>query len=257
MTPVANLAKGIIKTATLGVPLEVNFDPSGLVKNFAYFTWRTGFPMTMPSGFMDKAQDFYNRVRSRVDISDVKDVERKSLANLRQDLDLIVDSIVEQVRISPDGLYTDYLQTRVNGTPIEDACTKVGVQLKAYGVDLTNYRNIAGMVLGIPVMPTVASAMVNVASLAPNLNRLRNLTSNLPLDESLALLSHVPGAALTSVGRVSGSTINSIDQLRQQVIPNSVVSPFTSPFTSLFGQTLGRVGGLVEPAAPAVVATAA
>lgn len=224
MAPVANIAKSVIRTVTLGVPLELNFDPGALVKNFAYFTWRTRFPVSMPKGFVQKAQDFYNRVKARVDRAEVSDVQRKSLANLKLDLDDIVDSIVEEVRQSPDGLYTDYLQTRVHGVPLEDACTAVGVQLKAYGVDLTNYRNIAGMVLGVPLMPTVASAMVNVASLA-NMQTVRNLTSTLnPLNSNPSqFLTQLPNSAIQSVSMVS----NSIDNLRQQLpMQNVVQAPF-------------------------------
>jgi len=199
LMPIANLAKGIIKTVTLGVPLDVPIDARGIVKNFAYFTWRTGFPVTMPGDFFRKAQDFYNRVRSRVAKAPVTNVERKSLVGLRQDLDEIVDAIVDQVRKSPDGLYTDYLQTRVGNTslPLEDACTLVGVQLKAYGVDLSNYRDIAGAVLGIPVMPTVASTVMNVASIGNSgLGMVQNITSNAlvrPLSQTTnMLLSRVP-----------------------------------------------------------------
>lgn len=244
MMPVANLTKGIIKTATLGVPLEVNFDPSGLVKNFAYFAWRTGFPVTMPKSFMQKGQDFYNRVRSRVERASVKDIERKPLANLRLDLDNIVDAIVEEVRQSPDGLYTDYLLTRVNGLPLEDACTLVGIQLKAYGVDLTNYRNIAGMVLGIPVIPTVASAVVNVASLAPSLGTLTNLTSNFTSNLPFASqFIQIPGAALESMSQVSGSAFNSIDNLRQQLPVNAVVAPFSSLLSHTLAGGQRQLGG--------------
>lgn len=232
MEPVATIAKSVIKTVTLGEPLQLNFDPAGLVKNLAYFTWRTRFPVSMPKGFVQKTQDFYNRVKTRVDQSEVSDVQRKSLANLKLDLDNIVDSIVEEVRQSPDGLYTDYLQTRVDGIPLEDACTAVGIQLKAYGVDLTNYRNIAGMVLGIPVMPTVASAMVNVASLA-NMETMRNLTSTLnPLNASNLLFNHLPNSAVQSVSMVS----NSIGNLRQQLPMQNVVQAPLSLLTS--GQRL-------------------
>lgn len=214
MMPVANLAKSIIKTVTLGVPLEVNVDTSGIVKNFAYFTWRTGFPVSMPSGFIQKAQDFYNRVKLRVDNARVDGVERKSLANLKSDLDQIVDAIVEQVRQSPDGLYTDYLQARVGNAslPLEDACTLVGIQLKAYGVDLTNYRDIAGAVLGIPVMPTVASAMMNVASMGQSgFGKVQNLTNVAfvqPLNATTALLlSRMPYNPIGSLAQVSGQLV--------------------------------------------------
>ena len=184
----------------------------------------------MPSGFMQKVQDFYNRIRLRVDQADVKDVERKTLASLKNDLDEIVDGIIDEVRQSSDGIYTDYLQTRVNGVPLEDACTAVGIQLRAYGVDLTNYRNIAGAVLGVPIMPTVASAMVNVASMAPNLGTLRNLTSNLPLDPYL--LAQLPGSALQRVSSVSNTAMGHFDNLsgslRNHLSPLNVASPLTS-----------------------------
>lgn len=222
LEPVANMAKSVIRTVTLGVPLELNLDPGAIVKNFAYFTWRYRFPVTMPRGFIQKTQDFYNRVKLRVDRTEVADVQRKSLANLKLDLDRIVDSIVEEVRQSPDGLYTDYLQTRVDGVPLEDACTAVGVQLKAYGVDLTNYRNIAGKVLGIPMMPTVASAMVNVAGMA-NMKTMRNLTSTLNPLNSSQFLAQLPNSALHSVSAMS----NSIGNLGQQLPVQSVVqAPF-------------------------------
>lgn len=238
MKPVAGLAKAIISTVTLGEPLSINFDPTGLVKNFAYFTWRTGFPVSMPKGFIQKAQDFYNRIKLRVDRSEVAEVERKSLASLKLDLDEIVDGIVEEVRQSPDGLYTDYLRTRIDGVPLEDACTAVGVQLKAYGVDLTNYRNIAGMVLGIPVMPTVASTMVNVAHLV-RLDAVRNLTRALnPLNASSSggqLLAGLPANALQSVSSVSNSALNSIGSFGQQLPVQNLVQSARAPL-NLFHQ---------------------
>jgi hypothetical protein len=224
LEPVASIAKSVIRTATLGEPLELDFDPRSFVKNLAYFTWRNPRQITSVRGFAQKAQDFYNRVKLRVDQADISNVQRKSLANLKLDLDSIVDSIVEQVRASEDGLFTDYLQTRVNGVPLEDACTAVGIQLKAYGVDLTNYRNIAGMVLGIPVMPTVASAMVNVANMA-NLDTMRDITSNLNPLNSPQFLNGIPNSAIgQSVSLVS----NSIDNLRQQLpVQHLVQTPFT------------------------------
>lgn len=117
---------------------------------------------------MAKAQDFYNDTKARVDQTEVANIERKTLSRLKVDLDAIVDSIVQEVRQSRDGIFTDYLETNVNGQSLGDACTAVGVQLKAYGIDLTNYRNIAGAVLGVPIVPQIASGVVNTAKLAPN-----------------------------------------------------------------------------------------
>lgn len=220
ITPIANMTKAIVKTATLGVPLELNVQPADLVKNVAAITWRTGFPVTVPKGFLEKGQEFYNRIRQRVEETPVDDVERKSLANLRLDLDRIVDSMVDEVRRSKDGLYTDYLQTRVDGLPLEDALTQIGTQLKAYGVDLTNYRNIAGAVLGIPIMPQVASAMINVANLAqPIHGTIRNVTGNIINEVPMVALSSV-----TSLHNAARSSIGSANQLVQSAIPSQLTS---------------------------------
>lgn len=153
----------------MGKPLEINITPTDLMKSIGSFAWRSkGFPVSTIRGFFDKVQDFYNDIKVRVDLTPVENIERKSLSALKGDLDAIVDAIVEEVRQSPDGLYTDYLKVNVNGKSLKDASTAVGVQFKAYGIDLTNYRNIAGAVLGVPLMPQIASSVVSVAKLAPD-----------------------------------------------------------------------------------------
>lgn len=227
IAPIANMTKAIVKTATLGVPLEFNVAPTDLVKNIAAITWRTGFPVTMPKGFMEKAQDFYNRVRLRVQQTSVETLERKSLADLKTDLDNIVDGIVDEIRQSNDGLYTDYLQTRVGGVPLEDACTQVGTQLKAYGIDLTNYQAIAGAVLGIPIMPQVASAVMNVANLAqPIHGTIRNVTGNFVRGP----VSQIPMAALGSVSNLHQTALTSANQIVRSAVPSQLTSllPFGS-----------------------------
>jgi len=216
----------MISTVTLGVPLEVDFGTTDLIKSFARFTWRTGFPITMPRGFMQKAQDFYNNIRLRVNNASVEAVHRKPLAGLKVDLDDIVDAIVDQVRQSPDGLYTNYLETRVHNSSLEDACYDVGVQLKAYGVDLTNYRNIAGAVLGVPLMPTVASTVIGVANLAPSLKSVSNMTTNLVSNPVVQL----PGVAMNAVSHVSGSAVNTLDSIRSNLVanvPGRILSPLS------------------------------
>lgn len=164
--------------------------------------------MTMPSGFLVKSQEFYNAIMVRVAATDITLVTRKPLEDLKDDLDLIVDSIVEHVRQSPDGLYTNYLEVQVNGVPLEEACYKIGVQLKAYGVDLTNYRNIAGAVLGIPILPQVASTVIGVANLAPGMDLVANLTTG-----TVETVGMIPGVAFNAVSQVSGTAINGIRTL--------------------------------------------
>lgn len=197
--PFATLAKNVIATVTLGVPIEFNLGASDLMHSFGLLTWRTGFPLTMPSDFMAKSQDFYNRIGERVEESSVQFVIRKSLAGLKVDLDLIVDSIVEEVRRSDDGVYTDYTQTMVNGTLLEDACVDVGVQLKAYKTDLIYYRSIAEKVLGVPFLPTIASGVVNGA----------NLTSTvmlMPVDH----VTQLSDSAMSSVAPIVTTGLNAI-----------------------------------------------
>lgn len=146
-------------------------------------------------GFLGKVQDFYNDVKLRVDQTDVSNLERKSLVRLKDDLDSIVDGIVEEVRRSSDGLFTDYLKTDVNGTTLDEACYGVGVQLKAYGIDLTNYRNIAGAVLGVPLMPQVASGVVSGAKFVPDMaGRMTNGVSS-----SVTTLTSAGSASLSGV----------------------------------------------------------
>lgn len=157
----------------------------------------------MPAGFMEKTKDFYDRVNARVMATDVEGLTRKRLVNLRTDLDSIVDAIMEEVRRSPDGLYTNYLNARVNGTlPLEEACYQVGLQLKAYGIDIANYRNIAGVVLGVPVVPQVASTVVDVGK---------------GVHRAASPMIQLPGYALSAVGSLSDQAFNRVQQLPSQL----------------------------------------
>lgn len=214
LEPLASLARSIVDTITLGDALVISFGPRDVVKSFASLTWRYGWPVTMPSGFLDKVQDFYNKIRARVDEADVSNVTRKTFVGLREDLHDIIDAIMEQVRKSPDGVYTNYLETDVKGVPLEEACFAVGIQLKAYGVDIKNYRNIASAVLGVPLMPTMASGVISAASLAPSLSSVANVTTNLA-----APVNQLPNAASNAVLVLSSTALNSINNLRQLNLP--------------------------------------
>lgn len=138
-------------------------------------------------------------------------LQRKRLVNLKVDLDNIVDSLVEHVRQSQDGLYSNWLDARVNETSIEDAIYNVGLQLKAYKIDISNYRNIAGVVLGVPVVPTVAKHVVSAGKAA-------------------APITQLPGSAFNTVSQMSGSAINSLTNQ----IPSSMSGyfPYGNPATA-------------------------
>lgn len=198
LEPLAELAKSIVATITLGVPIEINMTAGDIAKNFAALTWRTGFPVTMPRGFMEKAQNFFNKIKLRVDESNVTALQRKSLPQLKVDLDDIIDGIVEHVRQSYDGVYADYTLTMVNGIPLEEACVSVGKQLKAYGIDIKNYRNIAGMILGIPIVPHLAQGVVAVADMVPSVGTVTNLTTKI----ALMPVNHLPVVTQHVVGTV-------------------------------------------------------
>lgn len=240
LKPLESLAKSIISSATTGQPLQIDFGASDVVRSFASFTWRTGFPVTMPRDFTQNAQNFYNRVTARVAETEVKDLKRKRLPELKVDLDDIVDALVEQVRQSPDGLYTDYLETQVNGVPLEEACFQVGLQLKAYGVDLVNYRNIAGAVLGVPLMPTVARTVVSAGKLVPTPQRIGNLTSNImhtPVRE-------MPNAAFNAVSQVSSSALGTAQNML------SAPAKLLRPSRLSFGGGGGSSSAVVAATAP-------
>lgn len=252
LEPLASLARSIVDTITLGEALAINFGPRDVVKSFAALTWRYGWPVTMPAGFLDKVQDFYNKISAQVDKADVSDVTRKTFVGLREDLHDIIDAIMDEVRRSPDGVYTDYTQTKVKGVPLEEACLAIGIQLKAYGVDIKNYRNIASAVLGVPLMPTMASGVITAASLAPSLSSMTNMTNLVaPVNMGVATVNQLPNAASKAVSMMSNTASNSIDNLRQLNIPF-----IQSRLTSVLGQpVLASPTSVVPTIEPVAVTT--
>lgn len=172
----ADTLKSLIGTVTIGSNLEIHTNMNDMMKDLISLAWQTGFPLNIPAGASEKTQAFYARVTERAYAAPVDGVPRKTLDQLRQDMDAIIDSVVAEIRASPDGIYTDMTQIKVNGVPIEDALVKVGQQLRAYGVDIYNYKNIAQMVLGVPVLPNVASAMMGATRMLP----MTTITDNLP-----------------------------------------------------------------------------
>ncbi|KAG9510306.1 hypothetical protein GZH46_01153 [Fragariocoptes setiger] len=203
VTPVADTLKSVLSTVFTGVPLDIDFKTQDFARDLVFLTWQTGFPVTMPSGVRERAQQFYDELKQRVADSPVENVERKTMAALKVDIDNIIDAVVEEIRSSPDGIYTDLTQTQVNGVPLQDAMVSVGQQLKAYGVDLTNYKNIAQMVLGIPVLPSVASTFVGVTKQVPRFSmsaltgNLTSLTNTLPSVRGIRDRMRVPLPAIS------------------------------------------------------------
>lgn len=172
-------------TILLGDPFNVNLSAKTLVKGIPSLIWRVGY-RSLPSGLIGKTQDFYDRVQERVMSSDVTQVTRKTFAGLKQYLDEIVDSIVAEIGQSEHGVVTDFTKTMVGNDDLEQAFVNVGLQLRGYSVDVAHYRNLGKMVLGIPVVPTVASGVVSAAKVPQGLlnyagvdsNSIRNLPSN-------------------------------------------------------------------------------
>lgn len=237
LRPMTTLVKSIISAVTLGTPGELEFGgPMDFGKNLVSLTWRTGFPMTIPSGFLSKTQNFINRVRAQIQAADVKNVKRKTLANLKLDLDAIVDAIEDQVRLSQDGLYTDYEAIQVNGAPLEDALTAIGIQLKAYGVDVTNYRNIASAILGLPLLPTMAAALVDASSRVPNLATVANLTATMYQTGNQLL----PEAASESIDRLRSLFPALIPPALQSGEQALTLPPLSSLFGSLAPRGMGQ-----------------
>lgn len=169
MKPFADVSKSLISAITLGKPLPIEIKSSELIRSLAKFSWRTGFPISMPSSFPEEGTKFYNELMQRISQANVDGLTRKRLASLKIDMDDIVDSLVEHVRQSPLGLYSDWREARVGNVSLEDACYNIGLQVKGYGIDISNYRNIAGAVLGVPVVPTVAGHMVTAGKTAKSI----------------------------------------------------------------------------------------
>lgn len=230
MEPVARVAKSAVAALALGEPMQaVNISVTDLTRSLVSLTWRTGFPLNLKRGFFNKVMDFYERVKQRVEETSVDNVERKRFVNLKVDLDAIVDGIVEHVRQSPDGLNVNYLEAQINGIPLEDACVNVGIQLKAYKKDIAHYRNVAQMVLGVPVMPTLAKSVVDVAGLVrpPSFQTMANFSTNLVQHPTQVM--DLPGSAFNQLSHVS-DTIQNLP-----IMPSrNTISQLTSPL-SLFG----------------------
>lgn len=186
----------------------VDFEPTSFARSIASLAWRTGFPVSMPSGVVQRAQDFYNKLMQDVAATDITLINRKPLASLKVDLDLIVDSVMEHVRQSPEGIYTNYLKIQVGDVTLDEALYRVGVQLKAYGVDLTNYRDIAGAVLGIPILPQVASTVMGAVQMTPGVAFVGDLTSG-----TVQTVGMLPGAAYSAVSQASGTALGTIKSL--------------------------------------------
>lgn len=157
--PIVKLSRGLINLATKGQPMQIDFGKSEVAQSIGLLAWRT--KLQLPKGIIAKTQAYFNDIYNRVSESSVSELERKSLEQIGNDMIEILDTVVEHVRTSPKGIYSDITEAQVEeGKQLDEAMTNVGLQFKAYKTDLMMYRDIAHRVLGIPVMPAVAARLV-------------------------------------------------------------------------------------------------
>lgn len=140
--------------------MELGITSKDAAKSLGHLVIRAQFPRKLPPDLMTKFQDTLNRIRNRVDSTNVDYLTRKPIESLGVDLNNIADALVEHVRQSPDGIYTDYLKANVDNISLEDALYNVGLQLKAYQTDLTNYQMLVSWLMSLPAVPVVTSSMV-------------------------------------------------------------------------------------------------
>lgn len=213
-----------------GKPLELGFNSRDAAKSLGYLVLKAQFPRKLPPDMMTKVQDLMNRLRSKVDETNIDSLTRKPLERLGDDLLKISDSLLEEARTSPDGIYTDYLKAKIDGVPLEDALFNVGLQLKAYYVDLTNYQTLVNWLLSLPAVPAFASSLTGAINSAPSIEGLRDITKQLTQNP----LQPIQG--FTNVMRNALQLVTPVNQIIDTG-PNSRLSSYgqlvSSPLTSL------------------------
>lgn len=229
------MTKGLIGLVADRKPLNVDFTTGDLARSGINLVWRAQFPMRMPNGVVQKAQDLINKVNARVEDTDVTILSRKTMAQLGKDMEAVVDAIESRVENSPDGIYTDYLAAKVGDKALEDALYDIGLQLKAYQIDLINYRDLADMLLGLPIVPHVVGGINTAVSTAPNVQTLKDITKALIQQSGQAtdLARNVVQQGANSVSAI-GSTIPGV---------SSVSNIISTPVASV-GNTVLQSSGL-------------
>lgn len=243
--------KGIIQLIATGKPVKLDFTSRDAAKSLGLLVVRAQFPRKMPADVTTKTQDLLNRLKTRVDESSVDSVTRKTLERLGDDLNDIADALIDQVRNSRDGIYTDYLQTEIDGVQLEDALYNVGLQLKAYHLDLTTYKELVGILLSMPALPAFATSVVGALNQAPNLESLREITKQLAQNPMQPIngLANVAKNAIQWGQSMPNSVMTFGSNVPLSAYNQLVLSPL-SGLTGLASRTTAIQGGnLVEPLA--------
>lgn len=197
---------------------QLNLD-DGFVKimrgAFSVF-WSSGLSVTMPSKTKNQLQDMYNHIHEQVVAEDITKVERKSFVKLKEYIDLIIDSFVQAVYDSDGGLSSiEYSKVKVGNETLEQALVNVGLQFRAYFVDVSNYRDIAKMILGVPVVPTLASGILTASKVPGNVLDYTGINLNGVKD--------IPGQSFSAVTQLGSAAANTLPNL-SSIIPSRVTN---------------------------------
>lgn len=209
--PVVKVASGVIDLATAGQPLKMDISKGEIAQSVALLAKRTG--LNPPIGIFNKVQTFFNQVSERVAQTGVKELQRKSIAEIGQDMKDILDGIVMHVGTSSAGIYSDMSAARVNDKPLQDAMVDVGLQFKALKTDLMFYREVAHKILGVPVMPIVASQLVSMI-------RATNATTPQFISDPLIYASATANQALSTISKSAGDVGKNIASLPASFLRN-------------------------------------
>lgn len=205
LLPIDKLAHGVIDLITMGKPLQLDLAKTDVARSAGLLFWRTGFPVRLPSGVVGRMQNYFNQIGQQVANIEVDQLERKSLAEIGDEMSDIMDAVFDYIGASPKGIYSDLSQVQVKGKPLNNAMVDIGLQFKAYKNDLSYYRDVAHKLLGVPVMPTVASRLLSIIKTAdastPDLLKRPLIQASGATNQAIATLSK-------SVGDVSRNIIS-------------------------------------------------
>lgn len=241
MKPVISMTKGIIGMIADREPLNLNITSKDLYNSGVGLLWRARFPLRMPNGVVQKAQDLLNKVNARVEATDVTLLSRKTMSQLGKDMEDVVDAIEAKVENSPDGIYTDYLESKVGDKVLEDALYDIGLQLKAYQIDIINYRDLANTLLGLPIVPHVVGGINTAVSTVPNGQILKDITQALiqQSGQATSMARNVVQQGATSVSALPGvSSISNIISVPMTSAGNAVLN--TSGLSSVFSRFVSQ-----------------
>lgn len=136
-------------------------------------------PRKLNIDLIPKLQNLLLKIKKRVDATDVETLVRKPIDKFGEDLFKIAGALIEEARKNPNAISGDFQRIQVDGFTIEDALYNVGLQMKAYYIDLTNYRNIVKWFLNLPTIPSLLATIPGGPDQNQNLESLRSLTQQI------------------------------------------------------------------------------